>query len=438
LKTVLGVLLLLPIALAGCRGDVAGGKPVGKDAGMDQRLDTPRPDAICPADAAGGGECAYNFCNQVKVGLPSNQYPQSGADSLCGTRICKVGAELSTGDGFQLVCADPNAGARAFGAACSADAAQGMRCADDSLCITSPDAAGTFCSRLCRNDADCPTTGRCLEYPTPTALADGRRPIIGMCTPLTKIAGTVCVREADCQPGQGCVVYGGRTSLRVCRAGGTKSLGTACGADAECRSKQCVDRDLFVNGGQNRTYCSGFCQVNSDCGPDQTCTRLVVGNNGTSGDPLDDVVVGFCRTLFAPVLGTGCQSDADCVTHQTGDGCDVAHGLCFKKGAVPGSACATEFDCPVGGDCSIGPRFTGGYCQTFGCDAAATSGVNVCPGTNSICAQRGGPDEPISACYEKCTPGDGGTTCSRASAGYTCESARPGEVPSICLVASGT
>jgi hypothetical protein len=436
LKTVLAVWLLLPVALVGCRGDEAGGKPGGNDAGMDLRPDVPRPDAICPADAAGGGECPFNFCGQAKVGLPANQYPQSGADSLCGTRTCTVGAELATGDGFQLTCVDPIPGALAFGAPCSRDPAQGMRCAHDSLCVTAPDAAGAFCSQLCRNDADCPATGHCLEYQT-APLTDSRQGSIGMCTPESKIAGTPCVREAQCAPAQGCVVYGGRTSFRICRAGGAKSLGTACTGDGECRSHQCFDRALHVSGGQNRAYCSGVCQVNSDCGPDQMCSRLVVGNNGTPGDPLDDLVVGFCRTLFVPAAATGCATDANCVARQDGsDGCDVTHGLCYKKAAVPGSPCATEADCPAGADCSIGPRFTGGYCQTFGCDPAATTGVNACPGTNSTCAQRGGPDEPISACYEKCSPG--GPACSRAAAGYSCEAPTSTSLPSICLVAGGT
>ena len=97
--------------------------------------------------------------------------------------------------------------------------------------------------------------------------------------------------------------------------------------------------------------------------------------------------------------------------------------------------------CPVGGECSVGPRFTGGYCQTFGCAAGATSGVSACPNagsSGSTCAQRGGPDEPISGCYEACTPSDAGNTCSRASAGYACESPRAGTPPSVCLVGSGT
>jgi hypothetical protein len=274
------------------------------------------------------------------------------------------------------------------------------------------------------------------------AVTDGRRPTIGMCTPRDKIAGTACQREAGCAAGQGCVLYGGRTTLRICRSGGPKSLGATCTAADECRSKQCFDRDghLPQTGGGNRAYCSGVCNVNSDCGADQTCTRLVVGNNGSLDNPLDDLVVGFCRTLFVAVTSTACASDTACVDRQDGsDTCDTTHGLCYRKSAVPGSACTRETDCPLGGDCSLGPRFFGGYCQTFGCDSAATSGVDACPGTNSICAQRGGPDEPISACYEKCVPGgDGGSACSRAAAGYSCESATPADPPAVCLVRSPT
>ena len=429
--------LLLPVALLGCRGDVPGGKQNGQDGGVDQRPDVPRPDAICPADAAGGGECPLNFCGQLKVGLPSNQFPTSGADSLCGGRTCTVGPELSSNDGFQLTCIAPTAGAKAFGAACSPDPAQGMRCADDSLCIEAAGFAGSpFCSQLCRNDADCPSMSRCLEYQT-RALTDGRRAMIGMCTPETKIVGTVCQREAMCQAGQGCVLYGARTSLKICRTGGTKSVGTACTAAAECRSGECYDRDFHVSGGQNRAFCSAACQVNSDCGPDQGCVRLVVGNNGTGGDPLDDLVAGYCRTLFVPLPATACGTDANCVARQDGsDTCDVTHGLCYKKAAAPGSACASDGACPLDGQCSTGPRFEGGYCQTFGCAANATSGVDACPGTNSFCGQRGGPDEPISSCYEKCT--SGGPACSRASAGYRCESLTTNGPLNVCLVNSGT
>src|SRR5262249_10823721 len=162
-----------------------------------------------------GGQCPFNFCGQLKVGLQSNQYPTSGADSICGGRSCIVGPELSSHDGFQLTCVDPNAGAVAFGADCSPDPAAGMRCAADSLCITAATGGDRFCSRMCRNDADCPTKARCLEYPTP-ALVDGRTAMVGMCTPESKIAGTICARESACPAGQGCDLYGARTALRIC------------------------------------------------------------------------------------------------------------------------------------------------------------------------------------------------------------------------------
>lgn len=444
--TILRVLVVLPTLIVACRDSTPGLRPMdaGMDGSPDQGGKLPRPDASCPADAAGGGVCPVNFCGQLKPAsaLPMNQVPQSGADTLCGggTRVCVIGPVLATGDGFQLSCIDPITGAVPFGQACSPDPAQGLRCAADSLCITVADfPTSPFCSTMCRNDTDCPTDSRCLEQQT-AALPNGARALVGMCTPETKIMGTPCVRESQCAAGQGCRFVGPRSSFRRCQAGaGTKSLGTACTAGSECRSGECFDRDWHVSNGANRAACSGACAVNTDCGPDQHCARLVVGNNGTPSDPLDDAVSGYCRTLFEPTPSLACETDAACVARQNGsDGCDTTYGLCYRKAAVPGSACTMDTQCPLGGECSMGVRFTGGYCQTFGCAAGATSGANACPGAKSACAQRGGPDEPISACYEGCSPGDGGTMCSRPGEGYGCESPMPGTPASVCLVSSGT
>jgi hypothetical protein len=440
--TILRFLLVMPFLIVACRDPAAGGRPM--DGGMDANPAQdrpPRPDAICPADAGGGGECPLNFCGQLKPAsaLPSTQVPQSGADSLCGTRVCVIGPVLAGGDGFQLSCVDPLMGAIPFGMSCSPDPAQAQRCAADSLCITVAEfPQSPFCSSMCRNDADCPTKARCMEQQT-AALPGGARALVGMCLPETKIMGTPCVRESDCAPTEGCRFVGARSNYRVCRATtATKSLGQACGGPAECRSGECFDRNWHVGSGTNRAACSGACTVSSDCGADQRCARLVAGNNGTPNDPLDDVVSGYCRTLFEPAPALACMSDAGCIARQDGsDGCDTTYGLCYKKAAAQGSACAADVQCPLGAECSMGPRFTGGYCQTFGCAVGATSGVNACA-TGSTCAQRGGPDEPISGCYEGCSPGDAGNTCSRASAGYACESPRASDPPSVCLVGSGT
>ena len=425
---------------------MAGGHPVdaGGDGPPETVPDRPVSEPYCPADAVGGGACPINFCGELMsvAVIPSNQFGQSGADAICnGGRVCVVGPVLGTGDGFELVCADPTAGAKPFGAACSANPADGMRCAADALCVESVDFPGSpFCSALCRNDADCPTDAsgqaRCVEHQT-TTLPNGSYARVGMCTPASKIAGTPCVRERDCAPTEGCKFYGGRTSLLICRpSAGAKSLGEACAGNAECRSGECYDRDFHLYGGQ-RAYCSGACTVNSDCGADQRCVRLVVGNNGTPSDPLDDLLSGYCQTLFPPALASDCQVSADCVARADGsDTCDVAHGLCYRQAAAPGDACTSEAECPLGAACSTGPRFLGGYCQTFGCAPGATSGVDACPGANSACVQRGGPDEPIAACYEGCAPG--ANTCSRAAEGYDCEAPTAGAAPSICLVKSGT
>jgi hypothetical protein len=325
-----------------------------------------------------------------------------------------------------------------------------MRCADDSLCIASPDFPGSpFCSTMCRNDADCPTSSSCLEYPTGKA-PNGSAAKVGYCTPSSKIAAASCARESDCRSKQldggvpqGCVPYGTRTALTVCRAtGGTKTVGQACTSSADCLSGACFDRQFTLNGLTNRTYCSSVCAVNSDCGLDQMCTRLVQNNNGTPSDPTDDVVSGECQTLFVPVGASGCGLDSDCVAMANGsDSCDVQHGLCYNKSAVPGSACTADTGCMLGGVCSTGTRFTGGYCQTFGCapnPTGSTPPADLCAGAGSTCVQRGAPDFPLHACYDGCQFGSdaGALMCLRS--GFVCSSPSDGQPASICLGQTGT
>jgi hypothetical protein len=418
----------------------------GQDVAIEVRVDHTVTEPNCPADAMGGGQCPVNFCGQLAsvASLPMNQVASSSADAVCNSgRVCVIGPAVATGDAFQLVCLAPTAGALPFGSTCSTTPADGKRCADDSLCVASADAPGSlFCSTLCRNDADCPSDAsgqaRCIEHQT-GMLPNGSYARVGLCTPMSKISGTPCVRERDCAASEGCLAYGPRTRLRICRASaGQKSLGAACGAAAECRSGECYDRTWLVANGANRAACSGACTVNSDCGPDQHCARLVTGNNGTPSDPLDDVVSGYCHTMFPPTIAEDCNTDAACVARQDGsDTCDVAHGLCYRQAAVPGSACASDSGCMLDGTCSTGPRFIGGYCQSFGCSPTAGSGVDACAGAQSSCAQRGGPDEPIAGCYERCG-GAAQTACTRPTDGYVCAPPTTGVPPSICLVGNGT
>jgi hypothetical protein len=440
--------LAVTAAFAGCSSPTSGTRPF--DAGMDTpapKMDALGHDYYCPADAQGGGVCPINFCGTLKTsgalaGSP-NAYGQSGADSLCnGGRVCVVGAAVAAGNAFQLTCVAPASGALAFGAPCSTTTA-GMHCADDSLCIASADfPTQPFCATMCRNDADCPASSSCLEYETAQA-PDGTKAHVGMCTPASKIAATACTRESACPAGQGCVADGARTGLTVCKAtGGTLAVGTACTKASDCLSGTCYDRQFKLPGGNTPTFCSSVCTFNSDCGADQVCARLIQNNNGTAADPTDDVVGGVCQTLFVGV--SGCGLDSDCVGQANGsDTCDPTHGLCYNKSAVPGSACTSDAGCMIGGVCSTGTRFPGGYCQLYGCapnPTASTPGVDLCPGDGSVCVQRGAPDAPLYACYDGCQLGADAAAqmCVRAAAGYFCVSPTSGQPANICLGQTGT
>jgi hypothetical protein len=415
----------------GCRSGGAGARPV--DGGQDraQPADgTAVVDADCPADAQGGGVCPVNFCGYLKsvAALALTETAQGGADSLCDRgRVCVATSVAPSGDAISLTCVAPAAGGLDYGMSCSKDAGGGARCKDDSLCIGA--AGATFCSSLCRIDADCAAGSYCIEYPSPT-LPNQSVAMVGMCTPRAQLAQTTCTAETDCPAGQGCVRAGDRTQLLICAPGGTRSLGQACTTGRDCRSGDCFDRDFRLYSGGNRTYCSGVCAKNSDCSADQRCVSVVVSNNGTPIYPLDDVVVGNCRTLFAPVAATACQVDQDCVTRAGGgDTCDPTYNLCYKKAAVIGGPCADDDACGLGAACVTGPTFAGGACLMEGCLPAAAGGVDLCPGAQAKCSQRAS-DAPLHRCYEGCTMGG---TCTRVAEAYFCSAPQDTQPVSICL-----
>ena len=427
------MLVVVPslVAAAGCRDSAAGGRrsDAGVDAAVEVMPKLPPPDANCPADAAGGGgECPLNFCGTPKsvAALGAGEIAQLGADAVCTPGyVCVPDVPTASGDALSLRCVQPLASPAAFGAACTKGAGTASRCSNDALCIEAAAAPGQpFCSALCRSDRDCATDAYCLESKSAT-LPNGSYVNLGYCTPKAKIAGTICTRESDCAPDQGCVGNGARTNLLTCQKinGGTKSTGDACLHANECRSGQCYDRDFHAEA--NRSFCAAICGKSSDCGADQRCARIVLSNNGTISDPRDDLVVGICQSLFVSVATDGCQTNADCTTGGA-DTCSVKYGLCYKAGAASGAPCTDDVGCELGALCTTGPRFPDGYCQTFGCAPGAAAGVDSCPGAGSTCVQRGS-DDPIYACYEGCaTTAD----CSRALKSYACEA------PSILTVGS--
>jgi hypothetical protein len=441
----------MALLATGCHDGVAGGRI--EDAGVDEAPDLiiklPPADAYCPADGpGGGGNCHLNECGHVKSvkSLPLGAMAQVGNDGLCTPGDVCVPDAPSAADTLLLRCVAPQSTtAAAYGQACTKGVGTALRCANDALCVAGPDAAhALFCTRLCGADYDCPADSACLEYPSAT-LPDGSYAALGLCTPKTKLAEPTCANEAACAADQGCVRYGARSSLLVCRkVGGTKSLGAVCAAGAECRSGECYDRDFKLPALGARDYCTGVCAKNSDCSADQHCVLKVQSNNDTVSNPFDDVVVGYCETLFVPVASKGCASNADCLKPEFGfgDTCDLTHGLCYKKDAPNGAACVVDKDghttsCDRGATCGTGGALLAGYCQQTGCDPAAAAGVDACSGTTSVCAQRF-PDKPLSVCYEKCTPG---VACSRAAERFVCTDvagAPDAGTSAICLYSSGT
>lgn len=393
------------------------------------------PDVYCAPDAAGGGQCPKNFCGQPKTvaSLQAGELSQLGSDEACTPGYSCV-PDVPAADGKSLVlrCVAPQDGAVTFGAACTKGA--GARCKNDALCIEAPGVAGAFCSQLCRSDRDCPAEAYCLERKSDAVGASYVN--LGYCTPKAKVAATPCTREAQCAADQGCVSYGVRTSLLTCqKVGGAKALGEACTANAQCRSGECFDREFHQWGATHRAYCSGQCAKNSDCAADQRCTRIVLGNNGTPADPFDDVVAGYCQSLFA-VVAPGCTANGDCVNVQAGDTCDVPHGICYTTGALPGAPCTADTGCGLGAVCLKGVSFPNGYCQSLGCAPGQTTGVDACPGGAEVtCARRGAADEPLYGCYEGCAQsGD----CSRFAERYVCAPPTKGAAASICLYDSGS
>lgn len=395
---------------------------------------------------AGVGVCVGRLCGQVhgQAGLATNQVTQQGADAVCPTgEICAptmaVGA---AGDTEFLSCIPPRGGAVAVGMPCSTDPAAKMRCADDSLCVARGGAP--FCSTLCRNDADCPTVAGdgyvCMDDFVTSPLPNGSVARLSLCTPRASVVGRVCLGEKDCAASEACLPASGRTTLMTCQpAVGTKSVGDACAAAAECRSGECVDRDLHNATGINRTFCGGYCAKNSNCGAGQICLTVVRNTNATTDLPTDDIALGYCAPLAAPPLAGSCKMDIDCAARTNpdetgGDTCDALGLTCYKKTAHIGDACVHRAQCPLGAYCRVNdPRFPGGACLAEGCDPAAITGVDACP-AGSLCTQRPA-DRPLFACYEVCVTGQ---PCSRQAEQYYCDSSAPAGAPRICLASGGS
>ena len=292
--------------------------------------------------------------------------------------------------------------------ACSPDPAQGLRCGADSLCITVADfPQSPFCSAHVPQRRRLPGRRALPRAARRRRCRTARARWSGCARPNRRSCGHGCVREVGLRRRPGLRLRtAAAPACAICRAtAATKSLGTACASPAECRSGECFDRDWHVGGGSNRAVLLGRVHVNSDCGADQRCARLVVGNNGTPRRSARRPGVGLLPLAVRADrwrwLRRATPTASRARTARTR--CDTTHGLCYKKAAAPGAACTTRrATARWAASAASGPRFPGGYCQTFGCAAGATSGVNACPGDRTASARSAAaPTSRSPACYER-------------------------------------
>ena len=241
---------------------------------------------------------------------------------------------------------------------------------------------------MCRNDADCPSLARCLEYPTP-ALAERAQAMIGMCTPESKIAGTVCLREAACPAGQGCVLYGARTSAADLPRRRPEVAGRRVHRGQRVPQRRML-RPRLPRGGRPEPHpllgavpgeqrLRSRPELRPPGGRQQRHGRRPARRLGRRLLP---------HAVRARSTACSCTNASSASARQNGsDTCDTAHGLCYRKAAAPGSPCTDAGTTARWAPSAARVRASSAaIARPSGATPSATSGVDACPGTNSACA----------------------------------------------------
>ena len=401
------------------------------DGNPDQGGKLPRPDASCPADAAGGGVCPLNFCGQLKPAsaLPSTQVPQSGADSLCGTRICVVGPVLASRRRVPaVVCRRRSRTRIPFGMACSPDPGAG-----DALRRRFAVHHGGRVPAEPVLQRDVPQRRRLPDGGALPRAARRRRcpaaarPLVGMCTPESKIIGTRLRARSRLRRRRGLSLR--RRALELPglpRRRRHQVAGPGVRRPGRVPQRRVLRPRLARR--QRREPRRLLGRVHRQ---QRLRRRPALRASGrrqqrhaerSAGRP----GVGLLPHAVRADAGAGVRE-----RRQLRRAPERLRRLRYdatasatrrpRRRAPPAPRTRSARWAANAAWARASPAATA---RRSAAPPAPTSGVNACPGTGSTCAQRGGPDEPISGCYEGCTPSDAGNTCSRASAGYACESPR--------------
>jgi hypothetical protein len=334
-------------------------------------------------------------CTPV-IGAPTGGRPPCAGDgTTCGSKTC-TGASLS--------CVDPPTstpcGAQACDGATNTELDPGFCGAGGKCSMTSRPCgyflcAGTACKTKCTADADCVSTAFCA--------ADGTCQLKGAlgqpCDPkLVGACGTSGGKTLGCQNGvccddPQCEAHGGfcgGTHPGVCLARNNQ----ACGADGECSSGHCADKDATSGKGVCcDTACDGVCESCTTTGTPGTCAPI-------AGAP--------AKGHGACAAGTGDACSGSVCDGTDGKSCAGKPGaetVCQAASCVAGKA-NPPITCNGSGSC---PTVTPVYCDNFRtCLDAKSCNQGPCK-ADADCADGYTCDAATGKCREKaahCKDGD--------------------------------
>jgi len=172
--------------------------------------------------------------------------------------------------------------------------------------------------------------------------------------------------QCGCPAGQGC--YLGSGSTRICGTAGPEVEGQACSGETSCQPGM-----LCIGASAGNTYCSRFCNTDTDCTGGAGSICLIELNDGAGGSIPG---VTLCTAHCSPVTSTGCPSGMACGLGQEETGAMRWFTGCIEAGSVTAGGACTDVECAPGHVC------IGGFCERW-CRVGSTGdcgGLEVCTG----------------------------------------------------------
>ncbi|HET8935738.1 MAG TPA: hypothetical protein VFN67_19960 [Polyangiales bacterium] len=415
-------------------GDSGPKPPPHKDAAVDAAQDGGKDSGPEPCAIADGNECdpfrqcgceAGNHCQVIgddqrakcrPIGTSAawgackaaSQCPEGQTCDRGSCRpYCKDDKGCEDGSCVPLIAPDGEASKRYNVCWKHCDAKQNpSACADGTSCRplkTPRGAMGAFCAAA----ADpCPSVedGKCDEAKGTGACVDGtdkkdccERAEGSACDPVGQCgcpAGSTCFLDPD--------THKGACSVPIT---GQRTQGEHCGAPTECKpGLVCLTGTSDV--------CTRYCNVNADCGADNTCFKTTANEIGFCLDrcsraaPTNDCAEGLvCATLSFPP-GDFCWKPVDCTMLRRDGKCQEKTGLC-TKGSDPEDCCTI----PEGSACNP--------FQQCGCEAQAGTSCYVLNDRTFQC--RTGGMQKVGETCSSTAPCGGGAVCADQICRKLCE-----------------